>query len=37
MRIQGAGEGLVDEDDNDPFADRNAVVTPKVERGEPRW
>ncbi|KAI1777118.1 hypothetical protein F4818DRAFT_409218 [Hypoxylon cercidicola] len=27
----------VDEDENDPFADRNAVVTPKVERGEPRW
>jgi hypothetical protein len=26
-----------DEDENDPFADRNAVVTPKVERGEPKW
>ncbi len=26
-----------DEDENDPFADRNAVVTPGVERGEPRW
>ncbi|KAB5583119.1 vhs domain-containing protein [Coniochaeta sp. 2T2.1] len=26
-----------DEDENDPFADRNAVVTPHVERGEPRW
>ncbi|TPX10265.1 uncharacterized protein E0L32_001462 [Thyridium curvatum] len=26
-----------DEDENDPFADRNAVVTPKVERGEPQW
>jgi hypothetical protein len=26
-----------DEDENDPFADRNAVTTPKVERGEPRW
>ena len=26
-----------DEDENDPFADRNAVVTPKVERGEPSW
>jgi len=26
-----------DEDENDPFADRNAVVTPKVERGEPTW
>ncbi|KAI0477758.1 hypothetical protein GGR56DRAFT_638599 [Xylariaceae sp. FL0804] len=26
-----------DEDEMDPFADRNAVATPKVERGEPRW
>ncbi|KAI0169020.1 hypothetical protein GGR52DRAFT_553354 [Hypoxylon sp. FL1284] len=26
-----------DEDENDPFADRNALVTPKVERGEPKW
>ncbi|KAI1304009.1 hypothetical protein F5Y03DRAFT_180298 [Xylaria venustula] len=27
-----------EEDENDPFADRNAVVeTPMVERGEPRW
>lgn len=26
-----------DEDENDPFADRNAVVTPKVERAEPTW
>ncbi len=26
-----------DEDKDDPFADRNAVVTPKVERGEPSW
>ncbi len=26
-----------DEDENDPFADRNAVVTPKVERSEPTW
>lgn len=26
-----------DEDENDPFADRNAVVTPKVERNEPAW
>lgn len=24
-------------DENDPFADRNAVVTPKVEKGEPKW
>ncbi|KAL1850114.1 hypothetical protein VTK73DRAFT_9750 [Phialemonium thermophilum] len=31
------GENVDDEDENDPFADRNAVVTPKVERGEPRW
>ena len=26
-----------EEDENDPFADRNAVVTPKVEREEPKW
>ncbi|KAH8887691.1 hypothetical protein GQ53DRAFT_784267 [Thozetella sp. PMI_491] len=26
-----------DEDENDPFADRNAVVTPRVEQGEPSW
>ena len=26
-----------EEDENDPFADRNAVTTPKVERGEPSW
>ena len=26
-----------DEDENDPFADRNAVVTPKVEKKEPSW
>ncbi|KAH8666657.1 hypothetical protein BX600DRAFT_277158 [Xylariales sp. PMI_506] len=25
------------EDENDPFADRNAVTTPRVEKGEPRW
>ncbi|KAI1327403.1 hypothetical protein F5Y16DRAFT_195978 [Xylariaceae sp. FL0255] len=27
----------VEEDDDDPFADRNAVETPMVERGEPMW
>ncbi|TGJ88197.1 hypothetical protein E0Z10_g607 [Xylaria hypoxylon] len=26
-----------EEDENDPFADRNAVETPMVEREEPRW
>lgn len=30
-------EDEVDEDENDPFADRNAVITPKVERSEPTW
>jgi hypothetical protein len=25
------------EDENDPFADRNALHTPKVERDEPTW
>lgn len=26
-----------EEDENDPFADRNAVSTPGVERSEPSW
>jgi hypothetical protein len=26
-----------EEDENDPFADRNAVATPRVERSEPVW
>lgn len=26
-----------DEDENDPFADRNAVKTPKLESDEPKW
>jgi hypothetical protein len=30
-------DDLEDEDENDPFADRNAVNTPRVERGEPSW
>ncbi|OTB09537.1 hypothetical protein M426DRAFT_316086 [Hypoxylon sp. CI-4A] len=30
-------DDYADEDENDPFADRNAVVTPKVERGQPNW
>jgi hypothetical protein len=25
------------EDENDPFADRNALHTPRVERDEPTW
>ncbi|CAK7200801.1 hypothetical protein SEUCBS139899_003500 [Sporothrix eucalyptigena] len=31
------GDSYVDDDENDPFADRNEVGTPKIERGEPRW
>lgn len=31
------GEDGFEEDENDPFADRNAVITPKVERTEPTW
>jgi len=30
-------DSYADEDENDPFADRNAMVTPKVEKGEPNW
>ncbi|KAK3384229.1 hypothetical protein B0T24DRAFT_646238 [Lasiosphaeria ovina] len=26
-----------EEDENDPFADRNALATPKVDREEPKW
>lgn len=26
-----------EEDENDPFADRNAVETPMVEKSEPKW
>lgn len=26
-----------EDDENDPFADRNALQTPKVEKGEPIW
>lgn len=26
-----------EEDENDPFADRNALATPKVEKSEPSW
>lgn len=26
-----------EEDENDPFADRNALATPRVEKGEPTW
>ena len=26
-----------DEDENDPFADRNAVTTPKIEKGNLKW
>ncbi|KAI0602109.1 hypothetical protein F4775DRAFT_538316 [Biscogniauxia sp. FL1348] len=30
-------DDIVEEDENNPFADRNAVGTPKVESGEPKW
>ncbi|KAI0377001.1 hypothetical protein F5Y04DRAFT_265139 [Hypomontagnella monticulosa] len=30
-------DDYADDDENDPFADRNALVTPKMERGEPKW
>lgn len=26
-----------EEDENDPFADRNALATPRVEKSEPVW
>ncbi|KAK3349337.1 hypothetical protein B0T25DRAFT_239718 [Lasiosphaeria hispida] len=30
-------DDFVEEDENDPFADRNAVTTPKLDRDEPKW
>lgn len=36
-RAPAADSEEEDEDENDPFADHNAVVTPKVERAEPKW
>jgi hypothetical protein len=30
-------ESEEEEDENDPFADRNAVVTPSVEKAQPKW
>ncbi|KAL7622237.1 hypothetical protein AAE478_007740 [Parahypoxylon ruwenzoriense] len=30
-------DDYADEDENDPFADRNAMVIPKVEGEEPKW
>lgn len=32
-----AGDSYVDDDENDPFADRNEVGTPKIEQGEHSW
>ncbi|EFQ36175.1 VHS domain-containing protein [Colletotrichum graminicola M1.001] len=36
QRAQSDSEGG-EEDDDDPFADRNALETPATERPEPRW
>lgn len=33
----GGVSDSAEEDENDPFADRNEVKTPMVESGEPRW
>ncbi|KAK1759481.1 putative vhs domain-containing protein [Echria macrotheca] len=30
-------DSVNDEDENDPFADRNALKTPKMESDEPKW
>lgn len=35
--VQREDDSEEDDDDNDPFADRNAVQTPRVETGQPRW
>ncbi|GAW14242.1 hypothetical protein ANO14919_036410 [Xylariales sp. No.14919] len=36
-RRNESDDDSAEEDENDPFADRNAVDTPSGERGEPRW
>ncbi|KAK9792087.1 hypothetical protein SCARD494_07135 [Seiridium cardinale] len=35
--VEDDDDDEVSEDEDDPFADRNALVTPAVERAEPRW
>lgn len=35
--IQAEPESEPEEDENDPFGDKNVVETPAFERGEPRW
>lgn len=35
--LESASDEDEDEDADDPFADRNFVGTPAVERHEPRW
>ncbi|RWA09662.1 hypothetical protein EKO27_g5451 [Xylaria grammica] len=37
LRRNESDDDSAEEDENDPFADRNAVDTPSGERGEPRW
>ncbi|KAH8601114.1 hypothetical protein B0O99DRAFT_681149 [Bisporella sp. PMI_857] len=35
--VQQLEEDAEEEDENDPFGDRNAIETPATERGEPDW
>ncbi|RFU30195.1 hypothetical protein B7463_g6120, partial [Scytalidium lignicola] len=35
--VEEKEDDIEEEDENDPFADRNAVKTPMVERSEPTW
>lgn len=36
QRVQ-ADDDETSEDEDDPFADRNAMATPAVEKEEPKW
>lgn len=35
--LESASEDGYDDDDDDPFGDKNVVATPAVERHEPGW
>lgn len=35
--VEADQDEYASEDEDDPFADRNALVTPRVEKDEPKW
>ena len=36
-QVDEDNESAEEEDENDPFADRNALSTPQAEKSEPKW